>query len=99
MASEAQWGGRARVPENVVYRDFEEETVVLNLDTGQYHGLNPTARRMLEALVEIGSPALAAEALEVEFAVPRARIERDLVDLCDALVARGLLQFDDAQAA
>jgi hypothetical protein len=90
---------RARIPEHVVHRDFQEETVVLNLETGQYHGLNATARRMLAALVEADSIALAAASLEEEFGVPRSRIERDLVDLCDALVARGLIQVDDAQAA
>ena len=90
---------RARVPEHVVHRDFQEETVVLNLETGQYHGLNATARRMLAALVEADSIAVAAVTLEKEFCVPRARIERDLVELCDALVARGLLEFYDARAA
>ena len=99
MPLEALPGGRARLPEHVVHRDFQEETVVLNLETGQYHGLNPTARRMLEAVVDADSLALAVTALEAEFAVPRARLERDLVDLCAALVVRGLLQFDDAQAA
>jgi hypothetical protein len=54
---------------------------------------------MLAALVDCDSIDLAATALEAEFGVPRSRIERDLVDLCEALVARGLLQFDDAQAA
>jgi len=41
---------RARVPNNVVYRTFAYETVVLNLNTGKYHGLNRTAGRMLESL-------------------------------------------------
>ena len=91
--------GRARVPDHVVQRDFQDETVVLNLETGQYHGLNPTARRMLAALIEFDSIALAATALEAELGMPRAHIERDLIDVCDALVARGLLDFDDAQAA
>ena len=90
---------RARIPEHVVHRDFEEETVVLNLETGQYHGLNVTARRMLAALVEAGSIAVAAAALEKDLGASRSRIERDLVHLADALVARGLLQFDDARAA
>jgi hypothetical protein len=90
---------RARVPDHVVYRDFPEETVVLNLESGQYHGLNATAGRMLAALVEADSIGLAAAALEPEFCVSRSRIERDLIDLCDALAARGLLQFDDARAA
>jgi hypothetical protein len=56
--------GRPRVPEHVVHRDFQEETVVLNLETGQYYGLNPTARRIFAALIESGSIALAATALE-----------------------------------
>jgi len=90
---------RARIPEHVVHRDFEEETVVLNLETGQYHGLNITARRMLAALIEADSIAVAGALLEEELGAPRSRIERDLVDLSDALVARGLLEFDDAQAA
>jgi hypothetical protein len=99
MSPEVVQERRARVPEHVVHRDFQEETVVLNLETGQYHGLNATARRMLAAVVEADSIALAAVALEGEFGVPRARIGRDLVELCDALVARGLLEFDDAHAA
>jgi hypothetical protein len=99
MPPEIVQGLPARIPEHVVHRDFEEETVVLNLETGQYHGLNVTARRMLAALVEAGSIAVAVAALEEELGVPRSRIERDLVELRDALVARGLLQLDDAQAA
>ncbi len=41
---------RARLPQHVVHRSFVAETVVLNLRTGKYHGLNPTAGKMLEAL-------------------------------------------------
>jgi DNA-binding transcriptional regulator GbsR (MarR family) len=88
---------RARIPAHVVHREFPEETVVLNLETGQYHGLNATAGRMLAALVEADSIGLAASALEREFGVSRARIERDLVELCDALAARGLVEFDDVR--
>ena len=39
-----------RVPDHVVYRDFAEQTVVLNLRTGRYHGLNETSSQMLDAL-------------------------------------------------
>ena len=41
---------KARVPENVVHRQFAAETVILNLDTGLYHGLNVTGGRMMEVL-------------------------------------------------
>ena len=37
-----------RVPDHVVYRDFAEQTVALNLHTGRYHGLNETSAEMLE---------------------------------------------------
>ena len=32
----------ARIPQHVVFRGFATETVVLNLETGKYHGLNPS---------------------------------------------------------
>ena len=35
---------------HVVYRSFATETVILNLQTGRYHGLNKTGGRMLELL-------------------------------------------------
>jgi hypothetical protein len=49
-----------RVPEHVVYRKFAEETVALNLQTGRYHGLNPTAAAMVQALRD--EPTVAAAA-------------------------------------
>jgi len=41
---------RVRLPQHVVFREFPAETVVLNLQTEQYHGLNPTAGAMLTEL-------------------------------------------------
>ena len=52
-----------RVPEHVVYRDFAEQTVALNLHTGRYHGLNETSAAMLEALREAPTVAAAAQRL------------------------------------
>ena len=43
---------KVTVPQHVVYRSFPTETVVLNLNTGKYHGLNATAGRMLDELEE-----------------------------------------------
>jgi hypothetical protein len=85
------------VPDHVVYREFPAETVFLNLETGLYHGLNPTAGRMLAALE--GS-ATVAEALEVLIAElgklgePAERIEADLVGLLLGLEQRGLVVIE-----
>ncbi len=46
--------------EHVVSRTFDTEKVVLNLHTGEYHGLDPIAACMFELLREHGSiPAVA----------------------------------------
>lgn len=83
---------RLRVPEHVVFRSFNADTVVLNLDSGQYHGLNGTAGRMLELLGENGSVPATASAVAAEFGQPVERITADLLGLCRDLLARGLLE-------
>jgi DNA-binding FadR family transcriptional regulator len=86
--------GRVRIPEHVVHRDFGEQTVLLNLSTGQYHGLNRTGRRMFELLEERGTLEGIAAQLAAEYQRPEAEIAADLVDLCAALSERGLLEID-----
>ena len=88
-------GARLRVPEHVVYREFPEETIVLNLDSGTYHGLNRTAARMLEVVQQKDSVREAVEPLAGEFQQPPDVIERDLVGLCQTLEERGLIARDD----
>lgn len=83
---------RVRVPEHVVYRDFADETVILNLDSGQYHGLNATAARMLDVLKARDSVAEAVDELTRELGQPADVIERDVLTLCAALVERGLIE-------
>jgi hypothetical protein len=86
---------RLRVPEHVVYRDFGDETVVLNLDSGQYHGLNPTAAAMLTAVNGADTVGAAVEPLAAELGQPDDVIERDLLEFCQALADRGLVERDD----
>ncbi|MDQ3569706.1 MAG: PqqD family protein [Actinomycetota bacterium] len=85
---------RVRRPEHVVYRSFAAETVVLNLDTGQYHGLNATAGRMLEVLEEVGSVQEAASRIARDYGQPVTEVEEDLCTLCASLADRGLIEVD-----
>jgi hypothetical protein len=87
---------RLRVPDHVVYRWFEKETLLLNLDTGQYHGLNPTGGRMLQLLDQTnGSVGEAVAMLAEEFEVAADDIAPDMADFCAALAERGLVEVDD----
>jgi hypothetical protein len=89
---------RVRVPEHVVYRDFADETVILNLESGMYHGLNATAAKMLETLEKGTSVGEAVESLAAEFGQPRDVIERDVLALCQTLGERGLIAHDAGDA-
>jgi hypothetical protein len=83
---------RVKVPQSVVFRSFPTETVVLNLQTGKYHGLNPSAGKMLQALTEAGSVREAAAAVAAEYDAPAATVEADVCDLCQSLLDRGLVE-------
>lgn len=85
---------RIRIPEHVVFRSFAEETVVLNLRSGNYHGLNATGGRMLELLRELGEPEAVAERVAAETGAPQGRVSADLLELCSSLEERGLIELD-----
>lgn len=82
-----------RVPDHVVYRDFVSETVVLNLETGKYHGVNPTGGRILDAIERSTTAGEAAEKLALEYERPRDAVEADVVAFCTDLLTRGLVEL------
>ena len=81
-----------RLPSHVVHRSFIAETVLLNLETGNYHGLNPVGGVMLEAVNEAPTVRQAAERVADKYGEDPAMVERDLVALCHGLLERGLLE-------
>src|SRR5438132_12404552 len=83
----------AKLPKHVVYRAFVYEAVVLNLDSGKYHGLNPVGGRMLELLDKTGSVGEVARRLATEFDRPQDEIDRDLSVFCADLAERGLIEL------
>jgi hypothetical protein len=84
---------KASVPEHVVYRDFVSETVVLNLETGHYHGVNRTGGAILAALERAETVGAAARALADEYGRALAEVERDVCAFCADLLERGLIRL------
>ena len=84
---------RPSVPDHVVYREFVNETVVLNLETGTYHGLNPSGGKMLETLGSAATVQEAAESLAEHYERPLPEIEDDLYAFCVALSDQGLVEL------
>jgi hypothetical protein len=89
---------KIKVPQHVVYRSFPVETVVLNLETGRYHGLNVTAGKMLEELERASCVRDAAAALAESYKQELSVIQRDLCELCQTLLERGLVETDGCTA-
>ena len=95
MDSSAMLSAVVRVPQHVVYQSSETETVLLNLHTGLYHGLNRTGGRMLELLEENqGSVRTAIDRLAREYGEEPDSIEDGLASFCVALASRGLIEVD-----
>jgi hypothetical protein len=88
-------GACVRLPQHVVYRSFVAETVVLNLNTGKYHGLNPTAGEMLEALLAAPTVRATLPELASKHGIEPEQIERDLLALIQGLLERGLIETVD----
>ncbi len=87
-------GTKVVVPQHVVHRNFPAETVVLNLQTGKYHGLNPTAGAMLDALERSGSIEEAGAEVADQYELPAEAVEEDIRLLCASLLERDLIELD-----
>ena len=86
---------RVRISENVVHRSFGAETVLLNLDTGRYHGLRGSGGRMLEVLAETPDLDQSARRIAAELDHPLEDVRRDMTALCRALADRELITVED----
>lgn len=84
-----------RLSGDVVTREVGEETMLLDLVSGTYFGLDRVGGRFWQ-LLEEGKSALAArDALLEEYEVPAEELERDLETLLEDLVANGLVTARD----
>lgn len=83
-------------PDGVLLREIEGESVLVNLDNGQYYGLDDVGTRLYQHL--IGSPDVgtAIDAAVAEFDTDVETLEKDLADLLERLATEGLIDVSDA---
>jgi hypothetical protein len=84
--------GHAAAADDVHYRQFDDELVLLDLTGGHYFALNAVGARMWHSLVAGKSPAEVAGELTRDYEVELEQLTRDCVALADELVERGLLK-------
>jgi len=83
---------RVVVPPHVLVRYLDGESVLLNLETERYFGLDSTGTRMWELATSEPSTQLAYEKLLEEFDVEPEALRKHLTELLSGLVENGLLQ-------
>ena len=83
---------RLKIPDQVVTRQVGDETVLLNLESGTYFGLDPVGSRFLELLQAEGALAAVIARMLEEFEVTEAQLEVDLLRLADEMLSSGLLE-------
>lgn len=83
---------RAVVPTHVLIRHLEGESVLLNLESERYFGLDATGTRMWELVTSQPSIAEALEQLQEEYEVEPDMLRSHLTQLLSGLVENGLLQ-------
>jgi hypothetical protein len=86
---------RVTVPEHVVVRRFADDTVALNLATGQYHGLNDVAGVMLQELRAGQAGEAVARDIAERSGTPVDVVRADLLALLDELASRDLIEVHE----
>lgn len=87
------------IPPQVMARLVGDETVILDLASGTYYGLDPVGARIWLLMTEGQALAGICETLLDEFDVDRETLERDLLHLARELRARGLVSIATAMIA
>ena len=83
---------RALVPDAVITRELDGETILLNLDTGIYFGLDKVGTDVWRAIRTVGTLGEALDLVQSEYDVEPAVLRVDFLRLIDELLAKGLLQ-------
>jgi Coenzyme PQQ synthesis protein D (PqqD) len=83
---------RIEVSTEVMSRVVGDETVLLDLASGTYFGLNAVGARIWELIGEGKSIAEACEILLREFDTSKETIESDALSLGESLLDRGLIR-------
>ena len=89
---------RAAVPDHVMFRELEGESVILDLNTELYFGLDPVGTRMWQLLTTAESIEAAYADLTSEYEVDTAVLRTDLDELIETLVDKGLLSISEHPA-
>jgi len=87
---------KVRISSSTLHRELQGETVLLQLDSGEYFGLDEISTRIWQLIVETGDLCAVEAAMLKEFDVERTVLAQDLTRVVDDLVAKRLIETDES---
>lgn len=87
------------ITQDTLINHIEGESVLLNLKSENYFGLDPVGTRMWTLLATSDSIQSAYEALLDEYDVGADKLRMDMQELIEKLIANGLMEVAAGQAA
>ena len=88
MTPETKWS----IPPQVMSRLVDDETVLLDLESGMYFGLDGVGKRIWESVTDGKSLGEIAAVITAEYEVDEAQALSDVIAFASDLVERGLLK-------
>ena len=84
---------RFSVPTQVMSRLVGDETVLLDLQSGMYFGLDAVGQRIWDSVSEGEDLAAAVDVVTAEYDVDEIQAKADAIEFVASLVERGLLEI------
>ena len=84
------------IPKDVLFREVDEEMVLLNLVNGKYFTLDDVGTRIWALMTEHAQLKAVHQALLEEYKGEPQQLEQDLLALTNQLIANELLQISQA---
>ena len=82
------------MPDEVLISNLQEESVILNLNSERYFGLDDVGTRMFSVLAESNTIEAAYERLLTEYDVDPQLLRNDLTSLIQNLLRQGLVAIE-----
>jgi hypothetical protein len=95
-AMSISFSDRVKIPDDVLISKLQEESVILNLDSERYFGLDDVGTRILSVLTTSDSIEAAYQRLVEEYDVDGQALRLDLAELVENLLTHGILQISRA---
>jgi len=81
------------IPTQVMAREVGDETVILDLGSGTYYGLDPVGARIWQLMSEGKTLQEICDTMLDEYDVTREALERDVVELAEKLLEQKLISI------